>query len=60
MGKWIKLEGRVCVQCPEDVRVRFVLRAARPRWFDALEGTGKVEVYLWKPEQFDEIVECLR
>lgn len=29
-------------------------------WLDDLLATGKVEVYLWKPSQFEEIVEILR
>jgi len=29
-------------------------------WLDELEGTGKVETYLWKPSDFDRIVEILR
>ena len=28
-------------------------------WLDALEATGKVEVYLWRPSDFDEIVKVL-
>ena len=30
------------------------------QWLDALSTTGKVEVYLWRPSQFDDIVEVLR
>lgn len=33
---------------------------AQQEWLDALKATGKVEVYLWKPSQFEEIVELLR
>jgi len=33
---------------------------AQQEWLDALKATGKVEVYLWKPSQFEEIVEILR
>ena len=29
-------------------------------WLDALTGTGKVEVYLFRPENWDRIVEILR
>ena len=29
-------------------------------WLDALEATGKVEVYIWKPGDWFQILECLR
>lgn len=29
-------------------------------WLDDLKATEKVEVYLWRPSDFDEIVEVLR
>ena len=29
-------------------------------WLDALESTRKVEVYLWRPHQIEEIAEILR
>jgi len=29
-------------------------------WLDALELTGKVETYLWKPSMWDTVVEVLR
>jgi hypothetical protein len=28
-------------------------------WLDALEATGKAEVYLWRPGDFDEIADIL-
>lgn len=33
---------------------------AQQEWLDILKATGKCEVYLWRPSQFDEIVEVLR
>lgn len=30
------------------------------KWLDALVATGRIEAYLWRPSNFDEIVECLR
>jgi hypothetical protein len=32
---------------------------AQTEWLDALKKTG-VEVYLWRPDDFDSIVEILR
>ena len=29
-------------------------------WLDLLEGTGKVEVFVWRPTDFEKIVEELR
>ena len=29
-------------------------------WLDLLYGTGKVEVFVWRPNNFEEIVEILR
>ena len=34
--------------------------AKQQEWLDALTATGKAEVYLWRPSQFDEIAEILR
>lgn len=33
---------------------------AQQEWLDILKGTEKVEVYLWYPDDFDEIVEILK
>lgn len=33
---------------------------AQQQWLSALAATGKSEVYVWRPEQFDEIAEKLR
>ena len=33
---------------------------AQQEWLDALDATGKCEVYLWRPAQIEEIAEILR
>lgn len=36
------------------------LRAEQRQWLQDLEATGRVEVYLWRPKHWDELVETLR
>ena len=33
---------------------------AQQEWLDALDATGKCEVYLWRPNDIDEITSILR
>jgi len=36
------------------------LMLAQQEWLDLLAGTGKAEVFLWRPSDFEEIVEILQ
>ena len=37
-----------------------VLSEAQEKWLELLRGTGKCDVYLFRPSDWDEIVEILR
>jgi len=48
-----------CVDVAKGLIVPFE-NVEQQEWLDELEGTGKVETYLWKPSDWERIVEILR
>lgn len=43
-----------------ELKVHGKVTPAQQEWLDALDGTGKVAAFIWRPQDWEQIVELLR